>query len=207
MKKFGRGTFLSIEGPEGSGKSTHTPYLVQLLQERGYEVVQTREPGGTPVGEKLRSIVLNDPVSIKTEIMLMFASRNELLREVILPAVNRGAIVIADRFVDSSYAYQGYGREALAEVEMMDKFVLDGFRPDGTLFFHIFYETMIERMKARGGASDRFEKEATDFFTRVYDGYTQQLVKHRDTMYVFDCETALEGVRNNLRKWVDMYVQ
>ena len=207
MKKFGKGTFISIEGPEGSGKSTHTPFLVKLLQERGYEVVQIREPGGTPVGEKLRSIVLHDPVSIKTEVMLMFASRNELIRQVVRPAIERGAIVITDRFVDSSYAYQGYGREALADVEAMDKFVLNGLRPHVTLFFHIFYETMLERMKLRGGASDRFEKESIDFFTRVYDGYTAQLNKHRGMMHVLDCETPLEGVQNNLRKWVETYVE
>lgn len=197
-----KGRLIAIEGPEGAGKSTQINHLKNLLQAKGYTVICTREPGGTPVGEQLRNLVLNEYVGIKSEILIFFASRLEHISQVIKPAIERGDIVITDRFIDSSYAYQGFGREALPFVEAVDNLVMDGFEADHTLYFSIPYELMLDRMRQRGGGPDRFEQEGQAFFTRVYEGYTRQS-KLRGNVHVIDATQSVENVTAQLSTWVN----
>lgn len=197
-----KGKLIAFEGPEGAGKSTQIKHLKDLLEAKGYSVICSREPGGSPVGEELRNLVLNQYVGIKSEILIFFASRLEHISQVIKPAIERGQIVITDRFIDSSYAYQGFGRQALEFVEAVDKLVMDGFEADHTLYFSIPYELMLERMKQRGRAADRFEQEAQAFFARVYEGYTRQS-KLRRNVYVLDGTQSVENVTAQLSTWVN----
>lgn len=197
-----KGKLIAFEGPEGAGKSTQIKRLKDLLEAKGYTVICTREPGGTPVGEQMRNLVLNEYVGIKSEILIFFASRLEHISQVIKPAIERGDIVITDRFIDSSYAYQGFGREALPFVEAVDKLVMEGFEADHTLYFSIPYELMLDRMRQRGGGADRFEQEGQAFFTRVYEGYTRQS-KLRRHVHVIDATQNIENVTAQLSTWVN----
>lgn len=199
------GVFISLEGNEGAGKSTAGPFLRDLIAPHA-EVVLVREPGGTPFGEKIRNLVLNDHCSIRTEVMLFFASRNELIHATIKPALARGAVVVCDRFIDTSYAYQGYGRQALDDVKAMDRFVLRGFEPTHTLFFDISQETSRKRMEARGLALDRFEKEELAFFDRVRKGFDHRFRTNQHRMHRIDANHPLEHVQQQLRDWVDAHL-
>lgn len=165
-----KGLFITIEGPEGAGKSTQREYMADFFKGKGYEVVLTREPGGTPLAEKIRELLLtpiDEQMCITTELLLAFASRAQHVDQVIKPGIDRGAIVICDRFTDSTYAYQGGGRnigyDRIAELE---QFVLGDFRPDRTFLFDIDVEVGLARASARGRL-DRFEQSGLDFFYRV----------------------------------------
>jgi len=168
-----RGVFVSIEGGEGAGKSTVFAALAALLAERGFEVVSTREPGGTTAGEAIRALLL-DPASRlvpEAELLLMFAARAQLVRECISPALARGAAVLSDRFTDASYAYQGGGRGidggTIAGLERWAA----GLRPDLTLLLDVGVDVGLARARSRGGAPDRIESERGDFFERVREAY------------------------------------
>lgn len=170
-----KGLFISFEGNDGSGKTTQIRMLSEWLGAMGREVLQYREPGGTPIGEKIRSLLLdneNEGMDAVTEMLLYAASRAQLVRRVIRPAVARGAIVILDRFVDSSYAYQGFGRQlGLETVRNANRHAIGELMPHRTFFLDLDADTSMARRNASGLEADRLESEDMAFHRRVHDGY------------------------------------
>ena len=165
------GKLITFEGVDGAGKSTHVEAVAQYLRDRGLNVVTTREPGGTPLGEKLRELLLHEPMHLETEALLMFAARREHIAQIILPAIHRGDWVISDRFTDASFAYQGGGRRlALDKLQSLEQWVHADLQPDLTLLFDVPLEVARERLSA-GRALDKFEQEKDDFFERVREVY------------------------------------
>ena len=197
-----RGRFVVLEGIEGAGKSTHTAFLAGWLKERGIAVVAAREPGGTALGERLREILLDPEVTGMpplAELLLMFAARCASLKEVILPALDEGSWVICDRFVDSSYAYQSYGRGIPPEyVEALEKQVLDSLRPDLTILLDIPVRLGLAR-KGDPQGGDRFERESREFFERVRTGYLERAALGGDGYRIVDASKSLEEVRAALK--------
>jgi dTMP kinase len=171
------GKFIVIDGIEGAGKSTQIKFIAEYFQAQKREVVLTREPGGTPLGEELRDILLNTEIDIlpTSELLLMFAARHQHLHEKIIPNINAGKIIISDRFVDSSYAYQGGGRGLETEIiDSLSFITLENFKPDLTIFLNLPLEMALERIKQRE-TTDRIEKESLEFFTKTYNAYQQRL--------------------------------
>lgn len=170
-----RGRFITLEGIEGAGKSTASAFIAQYLRGQGLEVVTTREPGGTPLAERVRQLVLErgaEPVTPVTETLLMFAARALHVAQVLRPALARGAWVVCDRFTDATRAYQGAGRGVdAALIEALARAVHGDLRIDCTLLFDLPVETGLARARGRAGASDRFESEALAFHERVRSGY------------------------------------
>jgi dTMP kinase len=166
---------LALEGGEGAGKSTQGGLLVEHLRARGREVIWTREPGGTPASEAIREIVLSpqfEGLDPRAEALLFAAARGEHAARVIRPAVERGAVVVCDRYIDSSVAYQGYGREQdLAELKRINDWAIGGLWPELVIYIEVPTAILIERMKKR--ELDRFEREDSEFFKRVADGFSQ----------------------------------
>lgn len=197
-----KGVFITLEGPDGAGKTTSMDFLVTTLESLGYRVVRTREPGGTPLGEDIRSLLLHRKMSIRTEIALFAAARLEHLEEVIFPGINRGEIVISDRFTDSSYAYQGGGRGATQDVLEIEQWVLKGFRPDYTLFFDIPQTVSQERLNQRLNQSDRFDQEFAEFKTRVWHAYQERFQQHPERMVRVNANQQPEDVNAELLKWI-----
>jgi len=167
-----RGRFISFEGIDGAGKSTQHAWLVDYLRGRGHAIVATREPGGTPLGEKLRALLLAEPMHLETEALLMFAARREHVAQVIEPALARGDWVVCDRFVDASFAYQGGGRGLSWEkLEDLADWVLGDLQPDLTLIFDAPVAIAQQRLHAAPSKPDRFEQEQAAFFERVRAAY------------------------------------
>jgi dTMP kinase len=205
-----KGIFISIEGTDGSGKTTQIKRIEQYLKQKGYEVVLTREPGGTNISEKIRSIIL-DPENIEmgdiTELLLYAASRAQLMSQIIKPAIDEGIIVICDRFIDSSYVYQGFGRGIPMDiVEGVNKIAIEGLLPDITFFFDIKPEIALSRRIAATG-SDRIEKEKMDFHRRVYEGYQRLTELYPERIKSINADNDIESVFNNLRYWIDTLVK
>ncbi|EIK53915.1 thymidylate kinase [Stutzerimonas stutzeri TS44] len=168
------GLFITLEGPEGAGKSTNREHLAERLRARGLDVVLTREPGGTPLAERIRELLLtpaDEPMADDTELLLVFAARAQHLARVIRPALQRGAVVLCDRFTDATYAYQGGGRGLSVErIAQLEAFVQGDLRPDFTLIFDLPVEVGLSRAAARGRL-DRFEQEGLSFFEAVRQAY------------------------------------
>ena len=174
------GKFITLEGPEGSGKSTQAKTLIQRLAERGIEAVYTREPGGTALGEAIRNILQHNQAGEapceRAELLLFEASRNQLVEKVIRPSLGKGIWVICDRFMDSTTAYQGYGRALpVEEIQAINRFTINGVSPDLTLLLDLDVATgfarIAQRYIARGETADRFEQEERSFHERVREGY------------------------------------
>jgi dTMP kinase len=204
-----RGVFLSIEGGEGAGKSTVLAAIAELLAERGFEVVGTREPGGTPAGEAIRALLL-DPASqlvAEAELLLMMAARAQLVRERIAPALARGAAVLSDRFTDASYAYQGGGRGIDAGTIATLERIAAGIKPDLTLLLDVGVDVGLARARARGGAPDRIESERGDFFERVRSAYLARAQAEPGRIRLVDAaqppEAVVAQVRDLLANWLD----
>ena len=191
------GKFITLEGVDGAGKTTHIEFIKNYLSDLNINYVMTREPGGTALGEKLRDILLHDEMNPQTETMLMFAARNEHIDKIIRPNLIKGAVVISDRFTDATYAYQGYGRgydlEAIATLERL---VQQGRQPDLTLLFDIDPRVGIERARQRAEL-DRFEEEALSFFERVRNGYLQRAAME-SRFAVIDAAGSIEDVQATL---------
>lgn len=201
MKKPGRGKFITLEGLDGAGKSTHLARLVESLRGRGRTVVQSREPGGTPLGEKLRALLLSDPMHLETEALLMFAGRREHIAQVIEPALARGAWVVCDRFTDASFAYQGGGRGLAREkLAMLEEWVQGGLQPDLTLLFDVPTEIARQRVEGMGRELDRFEREKEEFFGRVRAEYLARAAASGGRMRVIDAARAVEEVHRELEE-------
>lgn len=171
-----RGLFISFEGIDGAGKSTHIEGLAKAFRDQGRTVTLTREPGGTPLAEKLRAMVLGDPMDPLTESLLVFAARRDHLLTVIEPALARGEVVLCDRFTDATFAYQGGGRGFDAQVlGQLENWVQEGRQPDVTLWFDL-PPTVAAQRRAAARAADRFESEDEVFFERVREGYAARAV-------------------------------
>lgn len=195
-----RGKFITLEGMDGAGKSTHIPNIVSALEARGFEVVSTREPGGTKLGERLRELLLHESMHPETETLLMFAARREHITEVIEPALTRGAYVLSDRFTDATYAYQcgGRGVEA-AKICALEGWVQGSLQPDVTLLFDVPVEVSIQRL-ADARFPDKFERETSDFFTRIRNAYLLRAQENPQRFRVIDSNHPLEMVSNSLEK-------
>lgn len=188
--------FITFEGVDGAGKSTHLAWFADALRQRGLDVVVTREPGGTVVGEQLREVLLNQPMSIGTEAMLMFAARLEHVEQVIQPALRAGKCVISDRFSDASFAYQGAGRGMdWDKLKQLESWV--GVQPDLTLFFDVPVEVARQRL-ANNVSLDRFEQERDDFFNRVRSGYHRRVAEAPQRFRVIDAAQSLNAVKQQL---------
>lgn len=165
------GLFITFEGIDGAGKSTHIQAVANRLQDAGRDVVMTREPGGTPLAETLRELVLHRPMDALTEALLIFAARRDHLQQVIEPALQRGAVVLCDRFTDATFAYQGAGRGFdLGVLARLEQWVQQGRQPDLTLWFDLAPEVAAQRL-AGARVPDRFEQQPAEFFGRVNEGY------------------------------------
>ncbi len=196
------GKFITLEGIDGAGKSTHLGWLENVLRSKGKTVVVTREPGGTPLGETLRELLLdnNETMHAETEALLMFAARREHLDKVILPALARGDWVISDRFTDASFAYQGGGRGlATQKLDDLEQWVQGNLQPDLTLYFDVTVELGRQRISAIKPA-DRFEKEQDAFFRKVRDAYLERAHKFPRRISVIDANRPLEEVKKSLDK-------
>lgn len=178
--------FITFEGVDGAGKSTHLAWFADTLRERGVDVLVTREPGGTPLGERLRDILLSQAMRAETEALLMFAARLEHIEAVIKPALRRGTWVVSDRFSDASFAYQGGGRGVpLGRLEQLENWVHEGFQPDLTLLFDIPVEVARQRLSSNR-APDRFEQEQGEFFERVRQAYLARSRKYPQRFALID---------------------
>ncbi len=196
-----RGLFITLEGGEGAGKSTSLAFVRELLEQSGREVVVTREPGGTPLGEKIRELLLHgrDGIGVDTELLLMFAARAEHLLHVIRPALARGACVICDRFTDATYAYQGGGRGVPeARIHILEEWVQHGLRPDLTLLLDIPAEQGLQRAGQRS-SPDRFEREQREFFERVRAAYLAAAGRDPDRIRVIDAARDIPAVQSQLQ--------
>ncbi|WP_426149365.1 dTMP kinase [Pseudomonas sp. DC3000-4b1] len=195
------GLFITLEGPEGAGKSTNREFLAAHLRAAGLEVQLTREPGGTPLAERIRELLLapsDESMAVDTELLLMFAARAQHLEQVIRPALERGAIVLCDRFTDATYAYQGGGRGVpLARIAELEAFVQGPLRPDLTLVFDLPVEVGLARAAARGQL-DRFEREGQGFFEAVRQAYLARAKADPQRYEVIDASQSLAEVQNRL---------
>ena len=202
------GRFITVEGTEGVGKSTNLRYLCDLLAEQGIEVVLTREPGGTPLAEELRALLLeprDEHISQDTELLLMFAARAQHICNVIRPALARGAWVISDRFTDATFAYQGGGRQISDDLIMpIRNAVLKGFEPDLTLLMDLDPRVGLQRAAARGEL-DRIEKEQIEFFDRTREAYLGYADKS-DKIEVINAELSLEQVQSQITQALESWL-
>lgn len=188
------GRFITFEGIDGAGKSTHLAATVARLRERGLEVVETREPGGTALAERLRGLLLHEAMSLQTELLLMFAARQDHLDHLIRPALARGAWVVCDRFTDSTYAYQGAGRQMGAEVvARLEALVHPDLQPDQTFYFDL-PPALAAARRAQARAADRFEAEDLAFFERVRGGYLQRAQADPRRFVIIDAAAPIEVV-------------
>jgi dTMP kinase len=194
-----RGKFITLEGMDGAGKSTHIPDIIKLLEGKGVEVISTREPGGTVLGEQLRTLLLNEPMHPETETLLMFAARREHIAQVIEPALSQGAWVLSDRFTDATYAYQSGGRGVLAnKVIELEAWVQGSLQPDLTLLFDVPVEVSVARL-ASARTPDKFERESPDFFTKIRNAYLDRARNNPKRFCIINSNQALEDVKAEVK--------
>lgn len=194
-----RGKFITLEGMDGAGKSTHIPDIIKLLKDKGVEVVSTREPGGTALGEQLRTLLLNEPMHPETETLLMFAARREHIAQIIEPALARGAWVLSDRFTDATYAYQCGGRGVLAnKVIDLEAWVQGGLQPDLTLLFDVPVEISVARL-ATARTPDKFERESAEFFTKIRNAYLDRANRNPNRFCIINSNQALDDVKAEVK--------
>jgi len=198
-----KGKFITFEGIDGAGKSTHIATVVDLLKGRGLEVVSTREPGGTPLGEKLRELLLHEPMHLETEALLMFAARREHLALVIEPALARGAWVICDRFSDATYAYQGGGRGLdKGKFAELERWVHGHLQPDLTFLFDLPPDVACERIARQGRELDKFEQERADFHWRVRQAYLERATLAPHRISVVNASLTLDVIKKTVEEIV-----
>lgn len=201
-----KGHFITFEGVEGSGKTTQMAILGHALETRGYPVVRTREPGGTKISDAIRALILdskNQIMDAKTEFLLYLASRAQHLKEVILPALAEGKIVLCDRFADATYAYQGYGRGlSKREIELIGRFVTGGISPDLTLLLDIDVKKGLARLKGREEIN-RLDQEALQFHEAVREGYLHLAKKNPRRIRVIRTDASVEEIAKKIKEAVD----
>lgn len=205
-----RGRFITVEGGEGAGKSSNLAFIQSLLEAAGKRVLFTREPGGTPLGEAIRDLLLGHQhtgMADDTELLLMFAARAEHLQQKILPALEQGIWVLCDRFTDASFAYQGAGRGLSHErIAKLQQFVQGSLRPDLTLLLDLPVETGLQRAGKRS-QPDRFEREAQDFFERVRSGYLRIASDEPERVRVIDASPGLPQVQAQISATIQRYLE
>lgn len=190
-----KGRFLTFEGIDGAGKSTHIEWALQRLRDRGIDIVATREPGGSALAEALRTLLLNEPMPLDTELLLMFAARRDHLEQLVRPALAQGRWVVCDRFTDSTYAYQGAGRGAAIErIDWLAQWVHGDLRPSRTWLFDLDPE-IAARRRAAARDADRFETEDVEFFRRVRDGYLRRARAEPARILVIDGSQGVDTIR------------
>jgi dTMP kinase len=195
------GKFITLEGIDGAGKSTHVAWLAERVRARGVEVVMTREPGGTPLGEKLRELLLHEKMHPDSEALLMFAARAEHMQQVIRPALTCGAWVISDRFTDATFAYQCGGRGIAEErIATLETWVQQGLQPDLTLLFDAPLGVARERLDRNTPNPDKFEREREDFFGRVRTVYLKRAEAYPQRIKLINSADELENIQNELEK-------
>ncbi len=198
-----RGRFITVEGIDGAGKSSQIAHIVELLRSRGLEVVSTREPGGTRLGERLRELLLHEPMNLETEALLMFAARREHVAQVIEPALARGAWVVCDRFSDATFAYQGGGRGLdLHKIAQLEDWVHGKLQPDLTLVFDLAPEVAAGRLARAGNAPDKFEREQTGFFARVRAAYQARAANDPKRVRLVDADRLPQAIRGDVEALV-----
>lgn len=201
-----RGKFITIDGVEGAGKSTQIEFICEYLKAKGVNVILTREPGGTDVGEKIRTLLLSNSTGkmhADTELMLMFAARNEHIQNKIMPALGRGDWVLSDRFTDSSYAYQGGGRGLdMERITQLESWVVQDFAPDMTLLLDVPVEVGMSRVESRG-KKDRIEMEKMDFFDRVRQAYIARSEEFPDRIKLIDSSQTIEHTTKQIGEILD----
>jgi len=192
--------FITLEGMDGAGKSTHIPTIIAALQALGHEVVSTREPGGTALGERLRELLLHENMHAETETLLIFAARREHIAMVIAPALARGAYVLSDRFTDATFAYQsGAKGVSAAKVELLEHWVQGDLQPDLTLLFDVPVEVSMQRLAA-ARSPDKFEREDAAFFTRIRQAYLQRAQQNPARFRIIDGSKSLDEVKNSVEE-------
>jgi dTMP kinase len=195
--------FITFEGIDGAGKSTHIAFVSDYIRQRGVELVSSREPGGTPLGEKLRDLVLHEKMHLETEALLMFASRREHIAQVIAPALARGAWVISDRFTDASFAYQGGGRGmSLAKLEALEQWVHPTLQPDLTLLFDVPLAVARARLDATRDL-DKFEQEKADFFAATRNEYLRRAAQFPQRFRVIDSTLSIAEIQVQIAAILD----
>ncbi len=204
-----RGRFITLEGVEGAGKSTALETIAEIIRGHGVPLHVTREPGGTPLGERIRNLLLDrdqqDMVQ-DTETLLVFAARAQHLSQVILPRLEEGTWVLSDRFTDATYAYQGAGRGTdLARIAELEQWVQQGFGPDLTLLLDLPVEIGLQRASARG-EPDRFERESADFFRAVRDCYLERAASAPNRFRIIDASLPIEQVQEALRQTLQQWL-
>lgn len=194
-----KGFFLTLEGVDGAGKSSHIGHLRTLCESLGHEVVMTREPGGTPVSEALRAMLLKESMHMETETLLMFAARQEHILAVIRPALASGKIVISDRFTDATYAYQGGGRHFPTErIRTLEDWVQQQLQPDLTILFDVPLEVARERLE-KSREQDRFEREDNEFFERVRNAYHARVNQEPERFFIVDSSRSKPDITQQLQ--------
>lgn len=200
--------FITFEGSEGSGKSTQIEMLAAYLRQRGYEVLVTREPGGTHIGEQVRQClhdVKNKEMTAEAEVLLYSASRSQLVQEVIVPALDNGVIVLSDRYADSTIAYQGYGRQLdLEALHSLTQFATSGLKPDLTILFDIDVEEGLSRRSVGGGEMNRMDLQEIAFYKRVRNGYMELVKQEPERWVTVDAGRPPDEIQNDVRRSVDM---
>ncbi|HKW38036.1 MAG TPA: dTMP kinase [Burkholderiales bacterium] len=192
-----RGKFITLEGIDGAGKSTHIAGIADFLRARGKQVVVTREPGGTPLGEKLRTVLLSQPMNLDTETLLMFAARREHIAQIIAPALSEGRWVVSDRFTDATYAYQGSGGGMAKErIATLERWVQGRLTPDLTLVFDVPVSVALARLSR--DRRDRFESENQSYFERVRAAYLERAASEPDRVRVIDGQRPLAEVKQEV---------
>ena len=194
-----RGKFITFEGIDGAGKSSHVEWLAELLRQKGMTVHVTREPGGTELGEKLRELLLHSSMNLETETLLMFAARREHLAKLIEPALAAGEWVICDRFSDATYAYQGGGRGLeRSKLQQLEQWVHGHLQPDLTLLFDLPLDVARERIALASRVLDRFEQERADFHERVRQAYLERWHASPGRIRVIDAQGSIDEIRKSL---------
>ena len=202
-----KGKFITIDDVEGAGKSTQIDLICSYLHRKGIEVVRTREPGGTDIGEKIRSVLLdvdNKEMHSDTELLLMFSSRNELIQNKIIPALNDGKWVVSDRFTDASFAYQGGGRMlSLDRITKLENWVLGSFKPELTFLLDISVEIGMTRVEARN-AKDRIEQEERAFFERVRSVFIERSKIYPDRIKLINAERSVDEIQTQIQSIIEL---
>ena len=201
------GKFITLEGVDGAGKTTHIEFIKNYLSELNINYVMTREPGGTALGEKLRDILLHDEMNPQTETMLMFAARNEHIDKIIRPNLIKGAVVISDRFTDATYAYQAGGKGVKDEkIDILKKWVQEDLRPDLTFLFDLSVEVSIERLN-QTRKLDKFEREDKSFHKKIREKYLTLVEASPERFCVLNSEASIEKIQNQIKLKLDEVIE
>ena len=205
-----RGAFITVEGADGAGKTTQMDFIQGWLSDHGIDVVRTREPGGTPLGERLRDLLLHDAdltISADTELMMIFAARRQHLEELIWPAVSDGKWVLSDRFTDATYAYQGAGRGISEQrIAQLEQWVQEGVFPDLTLILDVPVEVGLTRSAGRNEVADRFEREAIEFKRAVRQCYLERAARDSARVRVIDAGQSLQQVQRSIEAQLQSFL-